>query len=139
MKKLIFNFGICFNLFLAFNLKAEINPEPGIAMIPFWFADHDHFILQEAKLIQSKSTIKEHIKFGDAQVSIYPVPATDFIKIKTDDFNQYQLFDEKGVVYRKGWIDECETIERNSLPTGVYFLKLSNILGEVYYHRVIFN
>ena len=111
MKKLIFNFGICFNLFLAFNLKAEINPEPGIAMIPFWFADHDHFILQEAKLMQSKSMIKEHIKFGVAQVSIYPVPATDFIKIKTDDFNQYQLFDEKGEVGERVELDVAEIWE----------------------------
>lgn len=139
MKNLILSLILCINLFHAFSLKAEINPEPSVVIAPFWFLDNTHFVLQESKLIHSKSMIKEQFKFGSAHVSIYPVPATNFIKIKTDDFNQYQLFDEKGVIYRKGWIDECETIERNTIPTGVYFLKLSNTMGDVYYHRIIFN
>jgi len=139
MKNLILVLVVFVNLFLAARLKAENNSEPGMLNAASWLFGGTHYFLQEVKLIQTKSIIKQQLKIGKAQVSVYPNPASDFIKIKTDDFNQYQLFDEKGVVYRKGWIDECETIERNALPAGVYFLKLSNILGEVYYHRVIFN
>lgn len=139
MKNLILALVVFANLSLTSALKAEIISEPVKLNSSFWLLGSTHYILQEMKLIQTKSLIKQQIKIGKAQVSIYPNPASDYIKIKTDDFNQYQLFDEKGVVYRKGWIDECETIERNTIPAGVYFLKLSSTMGDVYYHRVVLN
>ncbi len=144
MKKLILSLALILGFqlvvpFLNQQLKAEGWSEPIRLNLPAFLLGDTHYILQEAKLVQTNSHIKEQIKIAKAQVSVYPNPATEFIKITTDDFNQYQLFDEKGTIYRKGWIDESETILRNNIPAGIYFLKLTNTMGEVYYHRLVFN
>ena len=58
--------------------------------------------------------------------SIYPNPATNYIKIKTNRFNAYDLISLNGQILSTGMFANNLTINRNKLASGLYFLKLKN-------------
>lgn len=58
--------------------------------------------------------------------SIYPNPATNYIKIKTNRFYAYDLISLNGQILRSGMFSNNLTINRNKLASGLYFLKLKN-------------
>lgn len=72
-------------------------------------------------------------------VLIYPQPSNGFLHIRSNVYNQFILFDEKGVVHQKGYIDEMHTLDRKNLPSGLYFIKLSQDNGQSIYQKVMFH
>ncbi|GAB5418462.1 MAG: hypothetical protein Crog4KO_33240 [Crocinitomicaceae bacterium] len=62
------------------------------------------------------------------KVTVYPTPATDFVNIKLEGYDQFklQLFDATGTM-----LQETETtsgdlrIERNNLPAGMYYASIA--------------
>jgi hypothetical protein len=116
------------------------NPAQGNVRIGMRNVDHpQNKAIMRATAQTSNLTNTTRKEKYDPNVLIYPQPSTSFLRIKTNDYNQYILFDEKGTVYQKGWIDESETIERNNITSGLYLLKLSNADGDFLYKKVIFN
>ncbi len=116
------------------------NPAQGNVRIGMRNVDHpQNKAIMRATAQTFDLTNITHKEKYDPNVLIYPQPSATFLRIKTNDFNQYILFDEKGTVYQKGWIDESETIQRNNIPSGLYFLKLSQDHGKSSYHKVVFN
>jgi hypothetical protein len=59
-------------------------------------------------------------------LSIYPIPAKDYVKIKNASFNSYQLINLKGQIVAADSFVNTTVISRNQLPSGLYFLKLKN-------------
>lgn len=87
----------------------------------------------------SEITTSDKYNTGDEpEVVVYPKPATSYLKIRSSKYNQYKLFDQNAQVFKSGWIDGNETIDRSGLPAGVYFLKLTNEAKEVYYTKIVF-
>jgi hypothetical protein len=65
------------------------------------------------------------------EVSVYPNPATDFIKLIIENYEtlnlRFQLYDINGVVIRNSKIETAETnIIMSNLAPGTYFLKVTD-------------
>ena len=77
--------------------------------------------------------IKELSKF-----SIYPNPATNHIKVKTNRFYAYDLINLNGRILSSGMFSSDVIINRNKLASGIYFLRLKNeteqIIKKVNFH-----
>ena len=101
-------------------------------------AQNQFNILTGAASINNIATVYQGFN-KTVDVIVYPQPAVSYLKIKSSTYNQYILFDEKGIIYKRGWIDETETIEKKNIPSGIYFLKLANSNGDIYYRKIIFN
>ncbi len=117
-------------------------PVPGQGSVQIGMRNVDHTqnkFFMNATAVSTDLTNTSRKEKYQPDVLIYPQPSTSFLRIKTTSYNQYILFDEKGVVYQKGWIDESETIERKNIASGLYLLKLSNDDGKFLYKKVIFN
>jgi hypothetical protein len=59
-------------------------------------------------------------------LSICPIPAKDYVKIKNASFDSYQLINLKGQIVAADSFVNTTVISRNQLPSGLYFLKLNN-------------
>ena len=59
-------------------------------------------------------------------LSIYPIPATDYVKINNSSFNSYELINLKGQIVAADSFVNTTVIARNQLTSGLYFLKLNN-------------
>lgn len=87
----------------------------------------------------SDVTASNEVKSNEGpEVVVYPKPAKSYLKIRSSKYNQYKLFDQEARVFKSGWIDGNETIDRSDLPAGLYFLKLTNEAKEVYFTKVLF-
>ncbi len=75
----------------------------------------------------------------ETDLLIYPQPSNTYFRILSKEYSQYMLFDEKGIIHQSGHFDETKSIQRNHLPSGMYFLKLNSEDGKVAYRKVIFN
>lgn len=73
-----------------------------------------------------------------SDVSLYPSPAHSYTLLKTKEYQQYQLLDQKGQILRSSWIDESAIIEQKELPDGLYFIRLLNNEGKEAFKRIIF-
>ncbi|MBL6663487.1 MAG: T9SS type A sorting domain-containing protein [Flavobacteriales bacterium] len=71
-------------------------------------------------------------------LSIYPLPAKDYVIVNNASFNSYQLIDLKGQIVATDSFVNTTVISRNKLPSGLYFLKLSNGMDYTI-QKVIFN
>ena len=71
-------------------------------------------------------------------LSIYPIPAKDYVKINNISFNSYQLINLKGQIVATDSFVNTTVISRNQLPSGLYFLKLNNEMSYTI-QNVIFN
>ena len=71
-------------------------------------------------------------------LSIYPIPAKDYVKINNASFNSYQLINLKGQIVATDSFVNTTVISRNQLPSGLYFLKLNNGMDYTI-QKVIFN
>lgn len=65
------------------------------------------------------------------EVSVYPNPATDFIKLIIENYEtanlRFQLYDLNGIVLRNNKIETGETnIIMSNLAPGTYFLKVTD-------------
>jgi len=74
-------------------------------------------------------TGNQEIKGINLTCSVYPNPATDFLKLNVKDFNRedlsYMLYDLKGKVLETNAVRNIETtINMGTLVAGTYFLKL---------------
>jgi hypothetical protein len=60
-------------------------------------------------------------------INIYPNPASDFIRISTEDIYNIQIMDISGkVLVQTQMFDNTETININILNSGIYIMKLYN-------------
>lgn len=67
------------------------------------------------------------------QLSIYPNPSTDRIKVSMPDNSLQEIFDIhdiKGKTLMHGAIKHGQTIDISHLPKGIYYLKLANGFSE---------
>ena len=71
-------------------------------------------------------------------LSIYPIPAKDYVKIINANFNSYDLVNLKGQIVATGTFTNSITISRYQLPSGIYFLNLKNGTDNTI-QKVIFN
>lgn len=71
-------------------------------------------------------------------LSIYPIPAKDYLKISNANFNSYDLVNLKGQIVATGTFTNSITIPRYQLPSGIYFLNLNNGTDNTI-QKVIFN
>jgi hypothetical protein len=61
-----------------------------------------------------------------AKLSIYPIPAKNYIEVSSSNYNYYKLININGLTVDFGNLYQKTLIYRNELPSGIYFLKLSN-------------
>ncbi|MBK8956773.1 MAG: T9SS type A sorting domain-containing protein [Saprospiraceae bacterium] len=73
-----------------------------------------------------------------ADVKVFLVPAEEILRIRTNQYDAYQLLNDRGQIIRSSWFQEIATIDRKGLSNGMYILKLSNPKGQHYYRKVIF-
>lgn len=78
------------------------------------------------------------------QLSVFPNPSSDFINLKIENYEfqiiSYQLYDANGKLYRDSNTTELETkIEIGNLPTGLYFLDISDENRKVKTFKIIKN
>lgn len=74
-------------------------------------------------------------------VKIYPNPANDFITIETNENSKngaYYLLDINGKTIQHEAFNKFQTIDINSLPAGVYFIKLV-IAEKIVYEKFVKN
>ena len=71
-------------------------------------------------------------------LSIYPIPAKDYVKISNANFNSYDLINLEGQIVATGTFINSITIPRHQLPSGIYFLNLNNGIYNTT-QKVIFN
>jgi len=60
------------------------------------------------------------------ELSIYPIPAKNHIEVLSSDYDHYQLISINGLIVDFGKFHQKTLINKNELPSGIYFLKLSN-------------
>jgi hypothetical protein len=65
------------------------------------------------------------------EFSVYPNPASDFIKLKTETYDleslRYQLYDINGIILQDNQVEGDETsIVMSNLPSAIYFLKVTD-------------
>lgn len=75
---------------------------------------------------------------ADAQLSVYPNPARDWLRIEwaTDDSATYQLIDMQGRLRLQGQIAAGEQLDLIGLAAGVYHLQLQ-LGGKLHHHKLI--
>tara|TARA_B100000886_G_scaffold160461_1_gene109390 strand:- start:2048 stop:3106 length:1059 start_codon:yes stop_codon:yes gene_type:complete len=71
-------------------------------------------------------------------LSIYPIPAKEYLTINNVYFNSYQLINLKGQIVATDSFINTTIVCRNQLPPGLYFLKLNNGMNYTT-QKVIFN
>ena len=79
----------------------------------------------EGTLIR-KSVMKHQQPF---RVLIYPNPATAYIQLDAQEVVSYTLLDLSGRTVRKGKASYQEKINVESVPEGMYFLRVSGVSG----------
>lgn len=78
-----------------------------------------------------------------SKINIYPNPAASGFMLQVEEVltpnSSYVLFDLSGRILQQSSINEKNTlIMRNSLSSGIYFLKIYTALGEPSVHKVVF-
>jgi hypothetical protein len=78
------------------------------------------------------------------EVSVYPNPTSEFLKLKVESYKQenlsYQLYDINGNLLQNGKIDGKETIiETGGLLPATYFLRISDNQKDVKTFKIIKN
>jgi len=72
---------------------------------------------------------------GNAEINIFPNPATDKINVESDDKNlQLLLFDSQGKLLIA---QEKLTMDISSFPKGVYFLSIEDLNGNTAVEKII--
>jgi hypothetical protein len=77
-------------------------------------------------------------------ISVYPNPATDYLKLKIENLNleklSYWLFDFKGTLMGNKKIEQIETeVNMQRMPSGIYVLKITQGYKEVKTFKIIKN
>lgn len=96
----------------------------------------------------SSNTISENcecIEFVSAtddvnisQLKIYPNPSYNFVHFSRPLVNtQYQLFDNLGHLLLSGRSDQLEHLDISTLPSGIYFLKLTDNEADSHSYKIL--
>ncbi|MBK9109640.1 MAG: T9SS type A sorting domain-containing protein [Saprospiraceae bacterium] len=84
---------------------------------------------------ESVTAIEEE---SDPLAVVFPIPAENFVRIRSRHYDEYQLLNDRGQIVRKSWFQEIATIDRKDLNSGLYLLKLSNSSGQFILKKFIF-
>jgi hypothetical protein len=83
----------------------------------------------------------EEQNITSSALMVYPVPASDFITIRSDgDFSTYTITDITGKIVQRDFIFDStpeQTISVSELSPGIYFLNLENQGGEVATSKIV--
>jgi len=84
---------------------------------------------QQLNIVQGSNPLNtEEFEFN-TEIQVYPNPTTGTFKVhsNTNENYEYLLFDNKGVLVKKGQINQQKNIDISNLSSGYYLLK---IIGE---------
>lgn len=62
----------------------------------------------------------------EKQSIVYPNPTSDFVKTETNQFKKYAIYNSVGILLKEGSIKPSREIPLTNLPSGNYFIVLSN-------------
>ncbi|MCI5059273.1 MAG: T9SS type A sorting domain-containing protein [Flavobacteriales bacterium] len=111
---------------------ADFDPGPAVHNLGAHSASSADWAVFILKLTQPLSTAIGDI--DESQIKVFPNPMSDFCVIQSQDIinGSVVLYDSFGRILMEQSVVNSEqlTISRNHLPSGVYYLKLSNEKGQ---------
>lgn len=98
----------------------------GVLIYDYWGGTNQQFKLED--LVVVKSTQKEiPVVIRDGQVSIYPNPVNDYLKILTENtINDLSVYTIKGELLISKRITGDNTLDVSGLAPGIYLLKVES-------------
>ncbi len=83
--------------------------------------------------------VDENIDKNDLSINVYPNPTDNFlyVKSKSQENFEYDLYNSSGQVIQQGQISEFTKINIESYDSGIYLLKIKKENGEFQTHSII--
>ncbi|MBK7225804.1 MAG: T9SS type A sorting domain-containing protein [Saprospiraceae bacterium] len=69
----------------------------------------------------------------DLSIEIYPIPANDYIQVKSNDSGrEYKIFNSEGKLVKAGIVSQNDKIDIKNLMSGFYKLQLAHSSSSKY-------